>query len=110
MLLKKKVKLIRNIIALTLVGSSFSLVAQALSVEQCLQLPQRQAPCDNLIYSSFNNNGINTPFCLCKSDKNQLLDLLEQEQTGQETKSIRQLVSQHRLTQPELISLLRSVY
>jgi len=96
-----------------LIGSSFNLAAQTepvSTIQQCLQLPQRQAPCSNLIYSSFNNNGINTPFCLCKSDKIKLLSLLEEEQTDQDIQNARQLVSKHRLTQPELISLLRSVY
>jgi hypothetical protein len=83
--------------------------AQPLIAEQCFESPARDSPCTNLIYSSFNNNGVNTQFCLCKTDRTHLLTLLEQGESTTEMKQIRQLVSQHRLTQPELISLLRSV-
>jgi len=104
-------KLGYTITTLLMFAFSVGSIAQSHSAaQQCLQLPERQDPCTNLIYSSFNNNGINTLFCLCKSDKSKLITLFEQGSTAQDMKRIRQLVSQYRLTQPELVTLLQSVY
>ncbi|NRA53162.1 MAG: hypothetical protein HRU23_03375 [Gammaproteobacteria bacterium] len=104
-------KLGYTITTLLMLGFSVSSIAQSHSpAQQCLQLPERQDPCTNLIYSSFNNNGVNTQFCLCKSDKSKLITLFEQGNTADDFKLIRQLVSQYRLTQPELLTLLQSVY
>ncbi|NRA83620.1 MAG: hypothetical protein HRU22_07600 [Gammaproteobacteria bacterium] len=100
-------KLINSLLLtiMLLVASKPALANDGLE-QQCLALPSRTEPCTNIIYSSYHSNGKNKVFCLCKSDKKQLLDLL---QAGAHSNQLRKLISQQRLTSAELISILNSV-
>lgn len=109
MITKDLLKIVTNVFITAMIMASGNVNAQDDSSLQCIEAPKRDSPCPNLIYSSFHSSGGNVLFCLCKRDKAPLLELLKNGKSTNKMKLIRQLVSQQRLTKPELISLLQDV-
>lgn len=109
-MIKKNLPRLSTIFALiVLMVVSLSGAAADNTQQQCIESPLRDGPCPNLIYSSFKTNLDNVLFCLCKNDKHPLLQLLQNIENEQQLKLVRTLVSQHRLTQTELVALLKTV-
>lgn len=96
-------------LAISLIPLLFCFNVNAEPTLQCVQAPDRTAPCENLIYSSFRNHSTNVIFCLCKSDKQIIQAILSESDQPNQQKLTRQLVSRHRMTTSELALLLNSV-
>ncbi|PKF56027.1 hypothetical protein CW748_11485 [Alteromonadales bacterium alter-6D02] len=88
--------------------SSFS--SHAFNVpQQCIVAPERTTPCPNLTYTSLNVGSTNRIICLCKTDKAQILTLLNNSSIATQRIQIRKLQDQHDLSSQQLKLLFENI-
>lgn len=77
--------------------------------QQCIEAPERVAPCPNLIYTAIKVEQSSKIICFCKADKPALLALLTDKNSAKSRVTLRKLLSQHNLNNEQLFSISKNV-
>lgn len=76
---------------------------------QCISAPERTKPCPNLLYTAVDVQQRSTLICVCKSDKQPLLELISDTDNAKSRVSLRKLLSDHNITSEQLLTISQSL-